>query len=252
MPTTVRLQDSTSFPTTAEAWAKSKGLLKLDGTPAAPSSVAANTVTYGNSGKTVAQVLDELTYVGMNISALTASPTTIEQGASVSVVLNWTVSGNVTGQSVNGQNVVASARTVTFNNISTSTTFTLFTFDTNAPGGTASVSRAVSVTVLPRRFWGVSDNATLTSAEIIALSGSELNAGKAKTVTISGGASPGKYIYYAYPSSLGDPTTYKLYGFNDSYVKTLVTVTTTAGATLQYTVLRTTNKLSGNVPLEVA
>jgi hypothetical protein len=246
MPTTVRLQDSTSFPTTAEAWAKGKGLLKSDGTPAAPSNVAAGAVTYGS--KTVEQVLNELTYVPMNISVMTASPTTIEQGASVSVTLNWTVSGNVTGQSINGQNLSAAARTVTFNNISVSTTFTLFTFDTAAPGGTASVSKAVSVSVLPRRFWGVSNNSSLSSAQILALGNSELNGSRAKSFNTSASS---QYIYYAYPASLGDPTTYKLFGFDESYVKTTVSVTTSAGATLNYTVLRSTNPLSGAVSVDV-
>lgn len=247
--TTVRLQDSTSFPTVAETWAKGKGLLKPDGTPAAPSSVAAGAVTYGS--KTVEQVLNELTYVPMNISALTANPTTIEQGASVSVVLNWTVSGNVTGQSINGQNLSAAVRTTTFNNVSVSTTFTLFTFDTAAPGGTASVSRAVSVSVLPRRFWGVSANTSLTSAQIIALGGSELSNSRAKSFSVAAGSGGGQYVYYAYPASLNDPTAYKLFGFDESYVKTTVSVTTAAGATLNYTVLRSTNPLTGTVTVDV-
>jgi hypothetical protein len=184
----------------------------------------------------------------MNISVMTASPTTIEQGASVSVTLNWTVSGNVTGQSINGQNLSAAARTVTFNNISVSTTFTLFTFDTAAPGGTASVSKAVSVSVLPRRFWGVSANTSLTSSQIIALGNSELSGSRTKSF---GASASSQYVYYAYPASLGDPTAYKLFGFDESYVKTTVSVTTSTGATLNYTVLRSTNQLSGTIPVDV-
>jgi hypothetical protein len=246
---TVRLQDSTSFPITAENWAKGKGLLKPDGTPAAPSSVSAGSVTYGS--KSVEQVLNELTYVPINISALTASPTTIEQGASVSVVLNWTATGNITGQSVNGQNITAAARTVTFNNVSTSTTYTLFAFDTNAPGGTQSANRPVSVSVLPRRFWGVSSNDTLTSAQILALSGSELNSGKSKSFSISAGSAPGQYIYFAYVGTLADPATYKLFGFDETFVKTVVSVTTGTGLVANYTVIRSLNRLTGTVPVDI-
>lgn len=246
---TVRLQDSTSFPITAEAWAKNKGLLKADGTPASPSQIIAESVVYGN--KTVSQVLDELTYTPINISTFNASPSTIELGGSVSVNLNWTASNSITGQSINGQNISAATRAVTFNNVSVTTSYNLIAFDTNAPGGTQTTNSTVSVTVLPRRFWGVSSSSSLNSAQILALSGTELSGDKSKSFTINAGVSPGQYVYFVYIDTLPDPVTYKLFGFDETYVKSTISVTTNTGLVANYTVIRSINKLTGTVSVNI-
>lgn len=108
--------------------------------------------------------------------------------------------------------------------------------------------RTASVRFFPRRFWGVSASDALTKTQIIALAGSELSDSRGKAFT----ANPaGQYVYYAYLASLADPAGFKIGGFNEQYVKTTVSVTTAAGLTADYIVLRSLNKLTGSVSVEV-
>lgn len=119
---------------------------------------------------------------------------------------------------------------------------TSFTLSVNGKTATASVR------FFPRRFWGVSASDALTKAQIMALAGSELSDGRAKAVTVNAAA---QYVFVAYVASLGDPTGFKIGGFNEQYVKTTVNVTTAAGLTADYTVLRSLNKLTGAASVEV-
>ena len=109
-------------------------------------------------------------------------------------------------------------------------------------------TRTATVTFLPRRFWGVSASDALTKGQVIALAGSELSPSRAKAVTVNPAA---QYVYVVYLASLGDPTGFKIGGFNEQYVKTTVSVTTAAGLTADYIVLRSLNKLTGTVSVEV-
>lgn len=108
--------------------------------------------------------------------------------------------------------------------------------------------RQLSFAKLPRRYWGVSGNAALTGAQIIALAGSELSGSRAKAFSVT---AADQYVYYAYLASLGDPEGYAIGGFAEAYVKTTVSVTTATGYTANYTVVRTINKLTGAVPVEI-
>ncbi|MEE4451464.1 hypothetical protein [Novosphingobium resinovorum] len=203
-------------------------------------------------GVSVAAALDKLLYPGLSITALTVTPSQIEQGASVAVTVAWTISGTITGQTLEGVAVAPADRSKVFPGVSASNAFDLTVTDAAAPGGAVSANRSASVTVLPRRFWGVADAAALDSAGVVALAGSELSNARAKSLTVEGSAAPGKYAYYAYPASLGDPASYKIYGFDEAPVKTTVSVTTAAGATLNYIVLRSPNKLTGTIPVEIS
>jgi hypothetical protein len=108
--------------------------------------------------------------------------------------------------------------------------------------------RQLTFTKLPRRYWGVSANTALTGAQVIALAGSELSAGRAKAFSV---AAADQHVYFSYLASLGDPTGYAIGGFAEGYVKAVVSVTTAAGHTADYIVIRSTNKLTGTVPVEV-
>lgn len=108
--------------------------------------------------------------------------------------------------------------------------------------------RQVTVPFLPRRYWGVSANAALTSAQVIALAGSDLSGSRGKSFTAT---AAGQYVYYAYPTSMGAPASYKIFGFAEDAVVTTVSVTTAAGHTADYTILRSTLSLTGPVSVEV-
>ena len=197
---------------------------------------------------------------GLAITSLTATPSApLERGASVNISLAWAISGAVTAQtltdSVSGPlalSNVATDRAKTVIGVSSSRTFTLSATNAGAPGGADTKSRTVDVTFLPRRFWGTSDNAALTGAQIIALASSELSGGRARAGSSDGGGGDGDYLFYAYIAELGDPNLYRLYGYDETPVKTTVAVTTAAGLTANYTVLRSPNKLAGVVAWEVA
>lgn len=248
MTNIVFLKDAITFDDTAEAWAKTKGLLSPTG-ELVPPELTAGDITH--NGQTMAALIDKALYTPAVISGLTATPSVIEQGASVSVALAWTITGSITAQTINGATVPYADRSKTYTSVSVNTTYQLAITDSAAPGGAVGSNASVSVAVRPRRYWGLSANTTLTSSEIIALSNSELNSTRAKSFIIDGGVSPGSYVYYAYLASLGDPTNYKIFGFDDVPVKSTVTVTTAVGAVLNYTVLRSENKLFGSISVDV-
>lgn len=245
---TVTLENSIAFSPVATAWAIGKNLLDVSGNPPAIPETAAD-VTYNS--ETVQTALDKLNYVDPVISSLSISPNQIEQGVSTTATLTWTISGTITGQKAKNVNVPYTDRSKVYNSVSTSTTYDLVVEDTSAPGGTHTATRSVNLIVIPRRYWGISTLSALASADVVALSNSELSNARAKSVSIAAGVSPGNFVYYAYPASLGDPINYKLFGFEETPTKTTVTVTTAVGAVLDYTVLRSANALIGSVAMEI-
>lgn len=214
------------------------------------SNLTANDIQYDPS-RTVFDVLASLTYSVPEIATMSVSPTQVERGASVNVTVTWTVTGSITAQTLEGTSIDVAVRSQTFNNVTASNTYDLVVTDGDAPDGPVNVTRTAAITLMSRRYWGISSQTTLTSAQIVALASSELNNTRAKTLTLDGGVSPGSYLYYAYPASLGNPTSYKIYGFDEDPVITTVSVTTAAGATLNYTVLRSPNMLTGSASVEI-
>ncbi|MGW8202969.1 SGNH/GDSL hydrolase family protein [Sphingomonas bisphenolicum] len=102
-----------------------------------------------------------------------------------------------------------------------------------------------------RRYWGVSSNGVLTAADVVALAGSDDATTRAKSFSVDAGTGAGQYVYYAYPASFGAPEIYKIFDFEEVYSELTVTITTVTGDRA-YTVLRSINKLTGIVPVEVA
>jgi hypothetical protein len=185
------------------------------------------------------------------IATLTADPPVAEHGDSVTPELEWTITGpgTVAEQRINGVDIGSTTdRDWTAGSaITADTTYTLAVDDQQ--GNT--VTRSVTVDFQHRVFWGASASATLNSAAIIALSGSALAASRVRDVTID--ATGGKYVYFAYPASFGDPASYRLYGFEVDPVMTTVSVTTGAGFTGNYLVVRSPLPLTDDaVLLEVA
>lgn len=212
-------------------------------------------------GRSVAEVLASLEYGdGLQITAFTATPPQVELGdADATVDLAWTIVGTVTGQtltdSVAGGLALADPvadRSLADVSVASSRTFTLAAENTGAPGGTDSKSRQVNVPQLPRRYWGVADAEALDSAGVIALASSELSGGRAKSFTVDAGSGAGKFVYFAYLATLGNPAGYKLLAYDDDPVVTTVEVTTAAGLVANYKVLRSPNLLTGVVLAEIS
>ncbi|MET0373942.1 MAG: hypothetical protein ABW128_06755 [Rhizorhabdus sp.] len=191
---------------------------------------------------------------GMAITSFSVSPTVFEKGVPTTIIASYSLTRNPTDQDINGYHLPdpANARGNTYNGVTDTLALTLHVVDANAPAGTqGSDTKSATATALQRRYWGIADAAALVDAEVRGLAGSELSGSRAKSFTAAAGASPGKYVYLAYPASMGDPTSYKINGYNEAPVKTTVTVTTPAGP-VSYTVLRSANKLINNPFVEVA
>jgi len=212
------------------------------------SNLTGSNIPYLN-GLSVSDALTKLLYTEPVINTLTVSPTSFEIGTTPNVIVSWSITGPFTQQKVNTTVVDVNQRMYTLNAVNATTTVTYALQDDNAPGGAKLISKQATITRVYRRYWGSSTKSALTSSDIITLSNSELNSTKPKTFSVSNG-STAKYVYYVYLASLGDPSVYKIFGYNETYVKTQVTVTTAAGAVLDYIVLRSLNPLSGNVDVE--
>lgn len=204
----------------------------------------------------LADAVARLSYGGIDVSALTVTPSVAEIGTTVtSVALAWTVSRaaptaqTVTWTGGGSATLVASdrAKAATLSRTS-DTTFVVTATDATAPAGAANTDNAsVTLRFLPRRYWGVSVAATLDSAGVMALAGTDLSDVRALSFESNPAA---QYVYYAYPASMGDVPRWMLGSFLEDPVKSTVPVTRN-GLTVSYLVMRSTNKLTGRVPVSV-
>ncbi|QDL92554.1 hypothetical protein FDP22_12635 [Paroceanicella profunda] len=185
----------------------------------------------------------------LSITTLTVTPSGVQElGTSVTPTLTWTYAGEGSLSVVRVDGLAIATDAVSYvapAAITASTTYTLRIVDTLNRADEAQVS----VTFQPRVFWGASASDVLTSSGVIGLAGSGLQGSKALSRTVTTADS---YVYVAYPAAFGAPSTYKLFGFDEDPVGTLVSVTTAAGHTANYNVFRSPLKLTGSVPVEVS
>ena len=111
--------------------------------------------------------------------------------------------------------------------------------------GSAS-SSSLTISPFANKYWGTSSSNSITDANLRA--GTNENSGKAKssfTVPISGT----KYIFYAYPASLGVLSSISVGGFDSFETFTLTTrdVTNASGYTQSYNIYISNNKFSTDV-----
>lgn len=200
----------------------------------------AATVPYSTQYPTVADALDALLYVAPS-ATLTLSVGSVEIGQVVdTLVANWTFNKTMTAASLTGATITPSDNTYTYTalGLTSNRTYTL-TFGDGTNSG--SVSRAVSF--LPKRYWGVSPDATLSNSDILALS-QELSSSKGKSITYD--CSGGNYFYWCYPASLGLPSGVTVGGlaFSD-YTVTVQSLTNASGYTQDYNVVRCNSLQTG-------
>ncbi|WP_375276368.1 hypothetical protein [Methylorubrum thiocyanatum] len=199
--------------------------------------------------------LAPLEYGGISILTMSVAPTTAEIGATVNPQVSWTLNTDPSAQTLNGVALAdqVNDRSKAFAGVTApdptqagAITYALHVEDASAPPGSANeYDRSVQLSWLPRRYWGTSASAALDAAGVLALADSELSGTRAKNFAVDGGADPGKYVYFVYPAYLGDPAGYSINGFGETPVITTVSVTTAAGATLNYKVVRSPNRFAG-------
>lgn len=186
----------------------------------------------------------------IEIDSLTIAGGTIyELGQSVAMTLNWSLSGAgaVTDQKINGADVANGARSWTSAAITNDTTFTLTVTDASA----RNVSRSVSVDFRNRVYWGASDALVTNSAGVLALEGggSAVAASRARSFTVTTDGE--QYVYYAIPTTFGQPSDVIAYGFPTDATITTISLTSAAGHTESYYLIRLDQKQNGTVPVEV-
>lgn len=174
-----------------------------------------------------------------------------ELGESVTPTLDWTLGGpgSVTAQEVSGAAVAPGTLSWTAPAaITADTPYTLTVTDASD----RDVSRSVTVDFRNRVFWGASDSLVTDSAGVLALDGggSALATARARSFAVT--TEGAQYVYYAYPAAWGAPGEVSAYGFPTSVTVTTISLTTAAGHTEEYQLLRLDQAQTGTVPMEVS
>lgn len=191
--------------------------------------------------QTLQDAMDKLLYITPTVSI--SGGGNYEIGSSqTSTKLTWTWNKAIKTQSLNQGigSLDPALRTYTYNtSISSDTTFTITGSD-----GTTTKTASTAVKFLPKRYWGVSANTSLTDAQIIALS-SELNTSRTQTRTFD--CSGGKYFYFAIKTSYCSGIKFKVGGlsFSDMLVETRQ-FTNASGHTDSYNIYRVNSIQTGS------
>jgi len=205
-------------------------------------TLTAASVHYSNTDyPTVGAALDKLLYVAPTAS-FSLSVGTVEVGNVVdTVVATWSFNKTMTTVSLTDATIVPSDTTTTFTGLglTANKTYTLSYND-----GTTGGSAARTVAFSPKRYWGVSANATLDDAAILLLS-SEFGSSKSKSVSYN--CTGGRYFYFCYPSFSGVPANVTVEGlaFSD-YTVAVQELTNASGYTQNYNVVRCNNLQTGS------
>lgn len=209
---------------------------------------AANVTYHNGTYPTVEAALDHLLYVPVTINSFTNSVGTVEVGSTVSsVVFNWTYNKAVTAQGLSG---VAPSLPVGDRNYTFSSPITLTSsFTLTASDGTTNVQATTTVAFRQKRYWGVSANASLTDAEVLALGNDEFSTGRGTSKTIS---ASGQYLYFAYPAAW-DTATFTVNGLlNTAWVLVTRGFVNASGFSSSYNIYRSQYALTGTYQIVIS
>jgi len=207
------------------------------GATGASGASAALQVTYDNSSyPTVESALNFLLYVPIQVN-LSSNQSTLELGVGISeLTFTWTINKPVVSQSFDNNigSVAPALRTIQENyspNLTTATTWVLTVSD-----GTNTATASTSVQFLPKAYWGVSSNASVANADILAFA-STFATGLARSISFN--CTGGAYPYYCYPASFGLPHAVVIGGLSYSdYTVTVQSVTNASGYVSNYNVVK--------------
>lgn len=188
-------------------------------------------------------------YKAIAVNSFSCSPSQVERGSTVNdVTLSWSVNKTPTSLTLDGepQEVGSKGKTISEANLQANKNWTLKA--TDARGATSQKSAGVSF--LDKRHWFVGDYDSdgLTSEVLNGMTG-ELSTGRTKTFTVN--AAAGQYVFYAFPASWGTPRFF-VGGFEGGFalLKTFDHVNA-SGASVSYSVYRSSNAGLGNTTVEV-
>lgn len=196
--------------------------------------------------QTLQDAMDKLLYITPSVTLKaenTASNIYYEIGTTkTSTALTWTWNKNIRTQSLNQSigSLDPALRSYTYTtSYNTDKTFTITGSD-----GTTTKTSSVNVKFIPRRYWGVSTETSLTDAQIIALS-NELSTSRTQTRTFN--CSGGKYFYFVIRTAYCNGIAFKVGGlaFSDMDVTTR-NVVNAQGYSAEYNIYRVHNLQTGS------
>lgn len=211
-------------------------------------SSTSDQVAYTNSGyptlTNVQEALDKLLYVTPVISTFTLSPAIAEKGSTITTLtFNWTINKNITSQSINNTigSIPPADRILSKTGLSLTANTT---YQLTADDGTTTVNKSASIAFQQKRYWGVNSNTSLaTSADVLALSGSEFSTTRVQSKTFN---PSNQYIYFAFPATFGTPS-FKVNGLaNNAWIKSTISFTNASGFTEVYDVYRSQYSQTGS------
>lgn len=163
---------------------------------------------------------------GVNVtsaSTITVNPPSGTTGTLSSSKTTWTPTNNITGNT---------------------------TVSVTAAYGAQTQTKSISYTFKYKKYWGVSDKATLTNADILNFTGWTWADSRTMNAT-NFDCSGGKYPYYVIPASIYTGLEVWVGGLkNTDLVVTDMTVVNASGASAAYKVIRLANKQTGNLSIQ--
>ena len=234
--------------TSTSTWDASKWMVLVERGPAgAPGATTADGVSYGN--KSVKEVLDDLLYTAIQLTAFTNNVNTVEMGTTVNTVrLDWNYNKTPKTLTLDNAPVDVSTKTKTIEGagIKTNKTYTLKAMDDR----NASSQKTTAITFLNGIYWGVAAKKTSFDSAFVLTLTKGLQGSKAKTFTVNAGA--GQHIYYAIPTRYGTPA-FKVGGFDGGFSKAgTIQFKNASGYTESYDIWISDNAGLGNTTVNVA
>lgn len=198
----------------------------------------------------------ELATFPLTLNIVPSSDSIFEVGASYTPTINISVSRkgtNVTsGSNINVVGVPTLSGSISSDKqtwIPTSAVKANQKLTVTATYGSQSASKVYNVFFKYKKYWGVSTNASLTSAQVLTLGNSTWADSKAMGATTFD-CTGGKYVYYVVPSSVGVPEFWVGGLKNSDVVITNANVTNASGGTTTYQIMRLTNIQTGVLSIQ--
>lgn len=192
-------------------------------------------IKYKNSSypkiNNIKEALDYLLYDPLKIT-FQVSPTLVELNNSTTVYINWGYNKSIISQELNGVDLPLNSRSQVFNNVNTTTTFTLKASDDNKSYQTSS-----KVEFVPAIYYG-------NSTEIPSFSSCFKILSKSRKCDISGTFT--KYIYILMPTTYGEPRFF-VGGFEGGFQK----LNQVQYNNISYTIYRSDNSNLGQTTINI-
>ena len=209
--------------------------------------------TYNEPSVTISDDKNASYEIGTNIGTVTLSSSFTQNNAGAATGTTYFKDDVSLGAGVSTNNhgvlstSISYSVTVTYGAGTTVKNNNLGTPDATGQIPAGSKSSSLTISTFANKYWGSSTSNSIDDATLIA--GTNENSGKAKstfTVPITGGS---KYIFYAYPASLGALSSISVEGFGslDAFTLTTRNVTNASGHSQSYNIYISNNNFASSV-----